>query len=198
MTCACHKDSNKTATYYYLEFVGFTEQKIDTSKLLGETDAGEEWKEQSNPFGLGKNMKIPVGDFFSEIVMSDSGLFIPSEIHDYLKASYKLNRVQITLIRELSCDEFDAEMKYKATKKKIMGAMNAAIEHEKKNAAQPAKVDIPHDSKSELEQLFAQTESGRLHVIAPDADEPEVERPKTQEDFENGDFGDFKFDDEDE
>lgn len=194
MACNCdgHCDTSK-ATYYYIEFVGLTEQEIDTSAMFGGQEDGEEWKKGSekNPFGLGQKIKIPSGDFFSEVFMSSTGLFIPSEIHDYLKTTHKIDKVQITLVRDLNKDEYEAEIQYKTMKKSMMNIANDLL----KDTAEK-KVVLPSSVKSELDDLFEMTEKGKLRVIAPDADEPEIDLPKTRDDLENGDFGDFRFDDE--
>jgi hypothetical protein len=54
---------------------------------------------------------------------------------------------------------------------------------------------LPYSVNEEIENLVGQVEAGRLHVIAPDADEPEFEAEPNDESLLNSDF---KFDDEDE
>ena len=177
--------------------------------MLGETeDSSEDWKKalgesKESPFSdLPKKFKLPEGEIYGTTIFSESGLFIPSAIIDYLKKTFNVEKVSFQLIHEISKESYQAEMEYQENKskyeemyKKAEDEVKKRIQAGKQTTADKMKENkLPYSVNEEIENLVGQVESGRLHVIAPDADEPEFEEEPTDETLLNSDF---KFDDED-
>lgn len=205
-SCDSCSSKTKTGAFFYIEFLGIREHEIDTSKLHGDSDdSSEDWKKalgESKDFDLPKKFKVPEGDVYGTTIFSESGLFIPSAIIDYLKRSFNVEKVSFQLIHEISAEAYKAELEYQENKSKYE-AMYKKAEEELKNRLQTGKHTIsdkvkenklPYSVNEEIENLVGQVESGRLHVIAPDADEPEFEEERTDESLLGSDF---RFDDED-
>lgn len=207
---SCGSCSTKTGAYFYIEFLGLKDREIDTSKMLGETeDSSEDWKKAlgestENPFGdLPKKFKIPEGEIYATTIFSEAGMFIPSAIMDYLKKTFDVDKVSFQLIHEISKESYQAELEYQENKAKYEAMYKKAEEELNKRLKSGTSTTsdkmrenkLPYSINEEIENLVGQVESGRLHVIAPDADEPEFEEEPTDETLLNSDF---KFDDEDE
>lgn len=207
--CAC-ASKKKSGTYYYVEFLGITEREIDTSKLLGkEEDSSEDWKKalgesSENPLGdLPKKFKLPDGEVYGTTIYSESGMFVPSAMVDYLRKAFNVDKVSFQLIHQISKEEYQAELEYQDNKAKYDAMYKKAEEELKKRletgthtvSDKMRENKLSYSVNDEIENLVGQVESGRLHVIAPDADEPDFEEEPTDESLLNSDF---KFDDEDE
>jgi len=194
---SCSRPS-KSPAYFYVEFLGIKEREIDTNKLMGgESDSGEEWKKalgEGNPLtdGLPKKFKIPEGDVFGTTIYAESGLFVPSAIIDYLKSSFNLDKVSFQLIHKISKEEYQAELEYQQHQeeyremyKKLEDAVKAKSEEKK---TEKKEVKLKYDVRDELDSLISSVESGRLHVIGPAADEPDFEKPPSDDDLLGGNF----------
>lgn len=209
-SCGNCSPKTKSGAYFYIEFLGLREHEIDTSKMLGEPeDSSEDWKKalgesKENPFGdLPKKFKVPEGEVYGTTIFSEAGMFIPSAIIDYLKRTFNVEKVSFQLIHEISKESYQAELEYQENRAKYE-AMYKKAEDELKNRMKNGTLTtsdkmrenkLPYSVNEEIENLVGQVESGRLHVIAPDADEPEFEAEPNDESLLNSDF---KFDDEDE
>lgn len=200
MSCCKNPNADDKTSFYYIEFLGIKEHEIDTDKMFGgKHNEGEDWKSESKPEDFGiempKKIKIPEGDLFTTTIVSDNGLFIPSMVVDHLKATYGCDKISIQLIREMTHEEYEAEIEYQTTKKSTLKSIEAAIKNKISEIENKKdEVKLPNNILSEIESLTSQAENGRLRVIAPDKDEPEYHVP-TDDDLLEG--GGFRFDDED-
>lgn len=208
-SCESCSPKSKAGAYFYIEFLGIKEREIDTSKMLGETeDSSEDWKKalgesKESPFGdLPKKFKMPEGEIYGTTIFSDVGLFIPSAIVDYLKKTFDVDKISFQLIHEISKEAYVAELdyqenkaKYEAMFKKAEDELKKRLETGKHTTSDKMRENaLPYSVNEEIENLVGQVEAGRLHVVAPDADEPEFEEEPTDDSLLNSDF---KFDDED-
>lgn len=208
--CSC-ESKKKTGAYFYVEFLGIKEREVDTEKMFGDSsnDSGEEWKKalgegDKSPFGdLPKKFKIPDGDVYGTAIYAEAGLFVPSAIVDYLKSSFNVDKVSFQLIHRMTAEEYEAEVEYQKTKsefadmyKKAEDALKKREEEGKKTPSDMSrKNSLPYHVNDEIQNLISGVESGKLHVIGPSADEPDFEKPPSDDDLLSGGF---KFDDEDE
>lgn len=209
MTKENFDSDNPTTKFYYIEFVGLVDQEIDAAGLFGQqgSNDGEDWKaglSSENPLEsmMPKKFKIPQGDNFSTIMKTDFG-FVPSAITKHLKSQFRVEKIIINFVKELTKDEYEAELNFKAMDKvnkfKVTTEeqeLKKRLENGTASAAEKSRVNhLPYKINDEIENLIGSVESGRLHVVAPDADEPEYVPEPTDEDLVNSTF---KFDDEDE
>jgi hypothetical protein len=209
-SCSCDS-KKKNGAYFYVEFLGIKEREIDTKELFGDNsnDSGEDWKkslgeDNKSPFGdLPKKFKIPDGDVYGTAIFSESGLFVPSAIVDYLKTSFDVDKVSFQLIHRMTAEEYQAEVDYQQSReqykemyKKAEDALKKRLENGTKTPSDMMRENkLPYHVNDEIQNLIGSVESGKLHVIGPDANEPDFEKPPSDDDLG---LGGFKFDDEEE
>lgn len=156
---SCGKDGckNNNAKFYFVAFQGIAYQKIPKEMLeqLPEEDVRER-------MGIKEiNGKLMMSGMVSSNIClkSETGLFIPSYIENYIKMSSNVNDVKITFVKELSEEEYkeDAKIAKMLSKK-------------------PEDQIVTHDVQSEIDDLIGRTEQGNLRIIVdPNSEKPEKE-----------------------
>lgn len=154
--------------FFYISFIGIKREIFDAKKLFGSTGPKEEsWKESEGPEDEPDGMfKVPMPDYYSMTIESQSGMFIPAAIEDYIKKHFSLDSVCIQAIKEMTQDEFDSQTEYMATRDMVEAKISVA-----------KKPKIDPDVQDELDSLLSLASSGKLNVLPPPADceEPESE-----------------------
>lgn len=182
--------------YLYIEFFGSSEIEIDSKDFMGQHgEEKEDWQsalssEKSPLEDLPKKFKIPDGDCYGTVIYAENGLFVPSALVDYLKVQFNVEKVSFQLIHKISKEEYEAELQYNLHKAEFANLYKQAetiVKKEtKKSKHKETKLD--YHVNNEIENLIGSVERGNLHVITPDADEPEFEKTPTDDDLLSGGF----------
>ncbi len=99
--------------------------------------------------------KMPVNITGNDIITSDKGLFLPSAIESFIKATKGLVDCKIIFVRELSKEEVDAEKSFMENIDKPLPISNAVM--------------------SEIDELINAAEKGNLRVVVDPSSEKEHE-----------------------
>ncbi len=106
-------------------------------------------------------------------IQSDSGMFVPSAVIDYLCIQHKLSSCAILYVRDISYEEFEAERNFV----------------KKQTSPKP----IENSIMNEIEDLISKTETGNLNVYKPER--PDVPKNKTEKNLRELGLPENLFDD---
>ena len=133
--------------YFYIAYSGFKYSEIPTSSDIP--------NEAMQMLGA-KNNKIPVPMKGYDVIKSDNGMFIPSLFCEMIKRNSGVENCVIDFVKEITKDEFDADVSFTQELSKPPKVSNAVMD--------------------ELDELINAAENGKLNInIKPDSDKNDDE-----------------------
>jgi len=95
--------------------------------------------------------KMPINLTGTDIITSDKGMFLPSAIESFIKATRNLSECKIVFVREMTKEEVDAEKSFVETLDKPLPISNTVM--------------------SEIDDLINATERGNLRIVVDPSSE---------------------------
>lgn len=159
--------------YFYITFIGVKREYLDPKNFMGSTGPKEEsWKETDDEDSDDSPgiIKVPVPDYMSMTLISDSGMFVPAAVEDYIKESYKVDQVCIQFVREITAAEYQSQTEYLSAKADTAIATKMVVDAIEKSP-------IGEDTQLELDSLLDMASKGTLNVFPVDKDSEKEKGP---------------------